>query len=384
MQQNPNTEKSPEESFRLRTHPIADRTRKTYLGMVAYATRYSVAKRTSDWDEPAPARLTDIVEDYFSREDISAGTKNTMRSALIWFIESGETKTTPDALAALAKLRALESPRGRKPKGKRRANTIPPEDLTALLRYLTGKTRSKLWAYRTASWIRAGLACGARPVEWLNICWTDENKTAIQIKNAKTKLSEPAFLRKKMESDEALEVDEVHLGKIQDRETDYSYDSSKTGQEPSAPKYRVVPVESENDRRAIDLHLSLLEAEVLLIQGESERKKAYDVYYGNCRKALTRACNFLWEGKKHYSLYTMRGQFAANIKAAKGSAVAAELMGHTSETSPSAASYGKGNQAHPKFKGLRPSNQLHNAQVAQAVSRPGADRSGSENDYSVE
>ena len=68
-----------------------------------------------------------------------------------------------------------------------------------------------------------------------------------------------------------------------------------------------------------------------------------------------------------YTLYTMRGQFAANVKASKGTAVAAKLMGHSSEDSPSTGYYGKGNQAHPKFKGSRDSsvNKQLNSPLAQ-------------------
>jgi hypothetical protein len=51
--------------------------------MIAYAARASVKKRTTDWFESAPARLSDIVEGYISREDIAASTQSTTNVGLL-------------------------------------------------------------------------------------------------------------------------------------------------------------------------------------------------------------------------------------------------------------------------------------------------------------
>jgi hypothetical protein len=76
-------------------------------------------------------------------------------------------------------------------------------------------------------------------------------------------------------------------------------------------------------------------------------------YYQQCTSILTRACLALFN-ERRYSLKTFRSQFSANMKSLHGSAVTATLMGHSGPDSPSAAHYGKANQAHPAFKGMRP------------------------------
>jgi hypothetical protein len=81
-----------------------------------------------------------------------------------------------------------------------------------------------------------------------------------------------------------------------------------------------------------------------------ERLREFHKYHDQCRFVLRKACEQLWQGEKHYSLYTFRGQFQANQRALLGAAAAAALMGH-STAARRRSSYGRVNQAFPRFKG---------------------------------
>jgi hypothetical protein len=298
--------------------------------------------------------LTEIVEDYFSRTDQANTTRAMTRSAILWIIRSGEVDFTEDAQNALNLLEALKGTRGPKVT-KPRPRTIPSKDLDLLLDLLYGQaeriTNSRV-SIRTVAWIRAGLACGARPIEWLNTEWVDEAQTQLRIKNAKVKLSAPAFLRNQAQEPSAP-VTRISYQLEQERlkhwEADMDYEP------PTDQSHRIVPIDNKNDREAINMHLGFIQEIIPPHLDSLEREKAFENYFKNARQTLDRACRKIWGKNKLYSLYTMRGQFSANMKAAKGSAATAALMGHSSETTPSASHYGKANQAHARFKTVRAS-----------------------------
>jgi len=180
------------------TAPISDRTTSNYLKAVKTAVKASISKRTTDWEEPAMVSLTEVVTDYFSRQDQARSTKALYRSAFLWYIRSGHTESNEDTNNALAILQNMELKEG-PPVTTPRAKTIPQEDLNLLLDAIYAKAIKSKWAYRTGAWVRAGLACGARPIEWIYTEWVDAERTALRIRTAKVKLSAPAFLRNQAE-----------------------------------------------------------------------------------------------------------------------------------------------------------------------------------------
>lgn len=74
--------------------PISDRTRQNYLNAFKTVRNASVAKRTTDKEEPALVTLTQIVEDYVSRADQANSTRAVTRSAILWIIKSGQVEFT--------------------------------------------------------------------------------------------------------------------------------------------------------------------------------------------------------------------------------------------------------------------------------------------------
>lgn len=329
--------------------PITERTRQNYIKTFKTVRRASIDKRTTDEEEPALVTLTQIVEDYFSRTDQADTTRAMTRSAILWIIRSGEVDFTEDAQNALNLLEALKGTRGPKVTTPR-LKTIPSKDLDLLLDLLFDQAERRSHtrvSIRTVAWIRAGLACGARPVEWLNTEWVDKDQTQLRIKNAKIKISAPAFLRKKIAEESASMT---QLTYQEEEEALKHWEASMDYEPPTARSHRIVPIENKNDREAINMHLGFIQEIIPPHLDSLEREKAFAGYFKNARQTLDRACRKIWGNKKMYTLYTMRGQFSANMKAAVGSAATAALMGHSSETSPSTAHYGKANQAHARFK----------------------------------
>ncbi len=327
-------------------YPISPRTAGNYKTSIQAALRYSQRQRTTDWEMAAQVTLAQVIEDNNRRTDQTENTKKLLRFALLWGLRSGHLKSSDiDSDIKLVSEGWTQS--SYKKKDKQRKNTIPEGDLKKILERLQEKAIRSEWAKRTEVFLRAGLATGVRPVEWLHVEWFDAAKTLLRIRNAKGKLAEPALLRKPSAA--------ILINKPSARDADIDAQSVQRSDASihGTHSFRIVPIECEKDRVAVEEQIQLVN---LIIGGsvdEVVRQRAFVRYHRACLQALNRTCVEIWQGTKRYQLYTMRGQFAADTKAAWGSAVATERLGHTREDSPSAAFYGKANQAHSKFKGKR-------------------------------
>lgn len=321
------TEKQPS----LEAAPIKETTRVGYMKFVMAAARYSKAKRTVDWEEPASVTITQVVQDLADREDLTRETKLVTRSALLWYIKSGQVQDNEDTRQGMAMLESMTTPGGRKPT-LIRPKTISEEDLSKLMDEIYDRTDKSSWARRCAVWIYAGLVTGARPIEWLHAEWSDEEKTTLRLKNAKVKLLAPAFIRKEAAEDRP-ELESLHYWDLDEAE-----------------QFREIPLAKEADRSMVENHLYYINEFVPHDMSEKGRRLEFQKYHDACALVIRRACRKIWGNKKSFSLYTMRGQFSANMQAAHGPEKTAELMGHCSADSPSAAYYGRQKYAHSRFK----------------------------------
>lgn len=327
-------------------YPISPRTASNYKASIQAALSYSQRQRTTDWEMAAQVTLAQVIEDNNKRTDHAESTKKLLRFALLWGLRSGyiESSDIDSDRNLVSEGWTLVSCKKR---DKQRKNTIPEGDLKKILERLQEKAVRSKWAKRTAVFLRAGLATGVRPVEWLHAEWFDATKTVLRIRNAKEKLAEPAFLR---EPSGAILSNKL---RARDADTDAQSDQRFDGLIHRTHSFRVVPIESEKDRIAVEEQIQLINLFIGVSVDEVVRQRAFVSYHRACLQVLNRTCFDIWQGKKRYQLYTMRGQFAADTKAACGSAVATVRLGHTRDDSPSAAFYGKANQAHSKFKGKR-------------------------------
>lgn len=269
-----------------------------------------------------------------ARTDLQGASKTNYRSALLWDLRSKKT-LNEDESAALQILSNVKKPEGSKPAKAIRQKTINETDYESLLTEMSFMGESSTWTRRARVWVRAGIATGIRPIEWLNTEWENDEQTALRVKTAKVKIAEAAFLRSKDQPNQVA-PNESNPATGHDLPTE-------------EPKIRIIPV-AKDDVRAIQDHLLFIQYASPADWDEEKRMDGFKKYFDGCRQALAIACRKIWKGSKTFTLYTMRSQFSANIKASKGVKVAAELMGHTSPDSPSAGYYGKGSQAHRKFK----------------------------------
>lgn len=321
---------------------LKEKTQREYILKAESAIWYSTNLRTTDPEEPGLATVTEIVNDFIERSNLAQSTKAVTRSALLWYIKhSGRLDQNEDTAQAIKILEGIQfkADKNRKPLV---AKTIPPKDLNQLLAHLScnpRRLRSLTWKLRAATWLRAGLVTGLRPIEWLSAQWTSPEKTHLQVETAKVKLTAPAFSRSKITAHTA------------DHETESSTADAAKG---AKSRHRLIPVDNDDDRSIIDQHMKFMneyidESLADRRRPQKDRNSAFESYHMQCRARIWDACQAIWKGKKSYGLYTMRGQFSANMKALKGPDATAELLGHSSADSPSAAHYGKRNQAHPAF-----------------------------------
>jgi hypothetical protein len=322
--------------------PIKDTTRTMYERIILHMIRHSRAKRSSDPLEPAIVSPLNLVDDLWERRGngLESSTFSTYRAALMWHL--AQHRGSQPYEQAWAKLQELVAATADMPRARRKrsvAQTIPENDLRLLVEELTARSAPKgsgaatktRWAYRANYWLLAGLATGLRPVEWASARWADEEHTRLLVTNAKVKLLEPAFIRAQR-AEQAAQEEAVNSEEDLDKD-EYLVDE---------PIEREVPVNSR-DRFNVETHMRLLE------QWLAENG-AFEDYYHQTRRAIWRACHKLWDGRKRYSLYTMRSQYSANSRASVGSARTAELMGHSRADSPSTSYYGKANQSHAGYK----------------------------------
>lgn len=332
-----------------------------YLKKIASMRAYSVRKRTLVEDEPASPSFTDAVGDLASREDISVATRAGYRAAALWFARSGKVTDEKDLHDAML---ILENMQTRPPRRGTRniPRAIPEKELATLLNHLDVKQESSSWARRTSLWVRATLVSGARPIEWLHASWHPDRPGTLRIRNAKTKVSAPAFMRNGRDKDDMApkeivptRLEDTALAKLiaqELSEEEIAQDQLGIEEEEDNVEhvYRDIQIASEEDRRIVQLHINSVTSVAPLGIPSAMRRAAFKRAYDQCGDCLRRACKAIWAGKKKYSFYTMRGQFAANMKAQLGVGAATELMGHSRVDSPSVGHYGKGNQAFARFK----------------------------------
>ena len=323
-----------------------------YKAMLVSISRYSSQKRTIDPEEPHQVTPLEMVEDLVERTDLKASSKSGYRSALLWLLRSqgNQSESNRKAYAILEHDLKLTVAEANKKTNK--ARSISEEDLDDLISQLAENAEGSPWAARSQHWIQATLACGARPIEWMSAAWLDSTQTVLKIHTAKLKLSAPAFVKQE-QGEGGSAADEDDIGEDEADESNGHYLAGAT---------REIPITRSADRIAIDAHMAEFNHAVPSQLPDRDRLKAFKKYNDQCRQAVRRVCAQVWGTKKSFTMGTMRSQFSANQRALLGANASSILMGHSDPTSPAAAHYGKANQAHSRFKGVRQS--MTNAEIA--------------------
>ncbi|WP_454740460.1 hypothetical protein [Cupriavidus necator] len=266
--------------------------------------------------------------------ELRPSTWNTSRSAVLYWLEG--LPDDPEKMQARVILLAgcpKDGFKGPKPgttatrysSKSQRKRTFAKRDFDRLLRYLDRRaevsSREISVGLLVGAWLRAGLASGLRPVEWVGAIWADEEKISLQVKTAK---------QRRQQADWTAGLARLEVEPVSEV------------MEQGEPKYRLVSID-ESDRAAVDGFMMTLRR--LMDAGEE-----FDLIYMRARRYLWSSSRAVFgkDGPK-FTLYQMRGQFGANRKARQGVAATAAEMGN----SPLKASsyYGKAIYAHRSGRG---------------------------------
>jgi hypothetical protein len=181
------------------------------------------------------------------------------------------------------------------------------------------------------AWLHAGLASGLRPIEWEDAQWHDAEKTTLRVRSAKRRCDDP--------------LAPTHTERL--------------------PEYRLVPIDAA-DQPWVEQHLDHL-ARYKLAGG------TFKHFYNNNRATLSRLCTEIFgPAAKKFTLYLMRGQFAANRKRRQGADEVAMEMGCSTEIV--YRSYGRKSAGHRAGRNTpaptRSSRPKPKPPVSRATSRP--------------
>lgn len=337
--------------FIPRSRAVSSETKARYRETFLRLQLGSIEKR---WPWPATGEVSfyEIVQDLLGRTDLLESTRQTYGSALLWHLRAHQNQSLDcrRAYQLLSEKLAMNRAEARR---RRRFKPISEDDLQILTYHLKQRSRRSRWAQPALFWLLATHSSGTRPIEWLFAEWADSGCAKLKVLTAKEKWSPPAFFG----DAGSLSAQDTYLDDVGDEWQEGDPDREGDGDEDMpyllGNHTRQIPIIRHSDREAIEQHMAFFRRHVPLDLGPMQRYAAFQRYRTQCQQVIRRACLAIWGGKKPYSLYSMRGQFAANSKAWFGTEATAVSMGHCDPRSPSTGYYGKGNQAHSEYKGRR-------------------------------
>ena len=321
---------------------ISVETEKQYMERVRSLQRTGRASRTIDWQNPVEPDPMDLVDDLIASVTAPKDSKprslsswRIYRAALLFFLARNRHLHAEFDMA-YQKLASMKHPDIRGPKVARRQKmTFVSDDLAQLINHLlirsrrSAKSGKASWGDRTAYWLQAGIATGARACEWPTVYWQDRENCILSIKTAKQKVSEPAFRRAKTANSVHgvhAAIDPLEFG-WGDGVTTAAIDTP--GDIHPEPR-RLLTIEGK-DALYIDLHLNSI---ALHAQAQGERgideATAFKRYARMAEVTLKSACKDLFGGQRAYTLRHTRSHFAASQKVDHDLSTVASQMGHTS------------------------------------------------------
>ena len=173
---------------------LSGATIKIYTACYKRAVVNGIVSRMRSEDDHVDLTADNLVEDYLStRDKFAPQTSNIMRAALLWGMGPDKRhgwENAKERLASIAptpmsaKRAELEGEEVSFQKVRKSKRMIPEDHFDRLINGLSSRGRSGMQAQYL---LLAGVATGARPFEWINAVWADEEKTILRIYNAKVK-----------------------------------------------------------------------------------------------------------------------------------------------------------------------------------------------------
>lgn len=343
------------------TQPVSRNTAVQY-GRIFFMLVKRLAEELSidpDWVTPVQ-----LVEQLAADTTLANATKKKYRAAIIWACKQPNFGLLDGERRAGLEVACAFNPRKHGAvreivrNARASARAIPERDLRPILdALLSASPSARAWPKKTALWLMAGIATGARPREWATAFWFDRDRRILRLPNIKLK-KQPAFdwhyipkeLLSRADADlrtmAAIDTEVSDVLEASRRQADpmaattVQFDNDEARQIADAATFeglrrqrawelrnaglawRDIEV-APTAVRAVDTHLTLLRE---YLAGGEER--TFDKYYEGCRPALRSACKDAFDDGRIYSLYDARSTAAANAQASFGPERAAEILGH--------------------------------------------------------
>jgi len=274
-----------------RSRPLTQKTKTLYIRYVkTLHKRYAAVHPEAHRRDASPMDLVDILLDQY--QSLRPKTFSSYRTGLLYWLGTCEQDNVVQlAIQKLTSNYPRDGYKGHRPgvtatkhsQRSMRARTFERQKFEKLKAALIQRS-SRLNDARTSNrpselllWLQAGLASGLRPVEWQTAQWQDIEKGELLVRTAKEK---PIYTL-------------PHISHLM----------------PPKNQTRVVQIELAAIP-AVNQHL-------LSVRRHLDTGATFQQYYNNNRNYLHLICLEIFgpTGKK-FTLYMMRGQFAANMKKA--------------------------------------------------------------------
>jgi hypothetical protein len=315
-------------------HKLDGRTEARYISTVdKLRTRAYIRAGGSlrNREDVTPRMVYDIL--WEMRNTYKPSTFHQHRAAVLWsFANDPNWLKTTDSAQLLGVFTAIKSYKHVRSsteriavvgKGREPGRSISEADFKLL--YLALECSSGIWSEAAQVFMKAAVASGARPVEWIGASWADPEHTKLRLITAKRKTrnawgdnhvnkrneTTPIYRDVAINPKDAAIIDE-QIRRVQEylqvKEQEYT--------------------EALNDSWG-DIGSDDLKAE----QDGPAEFDAHDVYtkgyYAYIRAAINRGCKRIFKDGRLYSPYDFRSSFAANRKARFGKIQTAMDMGNT-------------------------------------------------------
>jgi hypothetical protein len=327
-----------DESIAQEANPSRPRTR-TQKTENRYAKRVrgfylnSSDKRTTDPQNPVEASPLDVVQDLIDSASGANGQTpcaesswSLYRSALLWHLSSHRhmNHVYEEAYQLLTKTKIPQSAR----KSTKTKTIFAGDDFNIIISTLGSLDKRNItWGAKTACWLFATVACGARVGEWPKTQWLNSEKLQLIIPNFKRKIAAPEY-QKMMTADGAV----ASVNDLVENDEDEDHSSATTStREDSGDTHRIVSVDPNGDLYLyIDMQMDCIRRHAFEQAKKGvDPEQAFIRYSQIIRRTLLKACQIAFNGKRSYRIQHARSQFSANMKVHRALTTEAGRMGNT-------------------------------------------------------
>lgn len=338
-----------------------------YKRVIKIIEKSALARMQNDeFDQPSNISGSDLIyELHINAKKLKLTTLIVYRNALLYKFKEEKNFKLMSMLYQFALIPRLKLVAGKgNRKSRQKGRMIPEADFWKLHHQLGGM---KNWGSRAQLLLEAGLASGARPVEWVNAKWVDKTNGVLRLQTAKIKNINalnriPAMYFGELSAESDFENYEPSF--FSDRlrmlniDPEFKEELKNARFLENKVLFRDVLIEHEYIS-AVDRHMKNVEDFLNAcdknyigneIPLELKQKYFAEKYYAKCRLSVRNACKKIFCGDAMYSPIDTRSTFAANRRSMNGLTVTSEELGHHTYTKRVSAHYSKASNAWKKYR----------------------------------